>query len=444
MYKKFIIMITIIISMMTYSGKVLADVTFTKQPKGGTVDVKTDFTITWATNSNECQYMLQMRNGPTYDWGNTDFVTSPHKENYSNPFKSDYRIMAICGDNEYYSNSITISWKEPSNITTASMNNIEIGDLPLGYNNSKTYPISITNTGKYDIISPKLEFGEGYDYCEIIQNKTPHNIKPGETDNTTWSIKPKKGLGIGRYDTYVYLNAKNVASGISSSILFWVVESNVALTYEASASTIDFGTLKKGYSKQEDKNLVIKSTGTGNLSHVHITRGESSTTFFDVQTNNGTLDTLQAGTDSGKNWSIKLRTGLEPGTYSEQIKIYADELKNPALVTIKVKVTDTVKETTTVPKTPTKEPTTKETTTTTIKEETKTPTTVTKEVEEPIEEQLEEPPKEVEDVIVEKNETKNEKKSNIKAIIISLVSIIIVLVGTLTYILIRKRKNTNI
>ena len=339
MKKNIIVIATIFITFITLSTKVMADeFAFTKQPVGGTATHNKDFTITWETNDNSCQYILQMRDKEGAPWGNGDYVTSPHKENYSFDFKSDYRIMAMCGDDTYYSNSITISWVKPNNITTASLKDIEIGDLPLGYDNSKTYPVSITNTGAYEIISPKLELGEGYDYCEIIQNKTPHNIKPGETDNTTWSIKPKKGLGIGRYDTYVYLKSENIPAGTSFAVLFWVIESDVKITYSASASSIDFGTLNKGYSKQEDKNFVVKSTGTGNLSHVHIARGESNNTFFDIQTNSPTIDTLSAGTDTGKNWSIKLRSGLEPGSYSEQIKVYADELKNPVIATIKVKI----------------------------------------------------------------------------------------------------------
>ena len=334
MKKNIIVIATIFITFITLSTKVMADeFAFTKQPVGGTATHNKDFTITWETNDNSCQYILQMRDKEGAPWGNGDYVTSPHKENYSFDFKSDYRIMAMCGDDTYYSNAITISWVKPNNITTASLKDIEIGDLPLGYDNSKTYPVSITNTGAYEIISPKLELGEGYDYCEIIQNKTPHNIKPGETDNTTWSIKPKKGLGISRYDTYVYLKSENIPAGTSFAVLFWVVESNVEITYNASASSIDFGTLNKGYSKQEDKNFVVKATGTGNLSHVYIARGESNNTFFDIQTNSPTIDT-----DTGKNWSIKLRSGLEPGNYSEQIKVYADELKNPVIATIKVKI----------------------------------------------------------------------------------------------------------
>ena len=358
-FKKNIIIMTILVTIMFCSTTVLAEekFAFTKQPVGGTAEYNKDFTITWETNDNTCKYMLQMRDGAGYEWGNSDYVTSPHKENYSFDFKSDYRIMAMCGDDTYYSNPITISWSKPNNITTANLKDIEIGDLPLGYNNSKTYPVSITNTGAYEIISPKLVFGEDYDYCEIIQNKTPHNIKPGETDNTTWSIKPKKGLGIGRYDTYVYLKSENIPAGTSFAVLFWVIESDVKTTYSASVNTIDFGTLTKGYEKQTDKNLIVKATGTGNLSHVRIVRGESNTTFFDIQTNNSTINTLSAGTDSGKNWSIKLRNGLEPGNYSEQIKVYADELKNPVIATVKVKINDNKQvksETTTKVTTPSK------------------------------------------------------------------------------------------
>ena len=433
--KKIVIAITIFISVICYSTTILADeVVFTKQPVGGTVDINTDFAITWTTNNNNCQYLLQMRDNSNYDWGNADYITSPHKENYSHEFKSDYRIMAICDSNEYYSNSITVSWVKPNNITTANMNSIEIGDLPLGYNNSKTYPISITNTGKYDIISPKLEFGEGYDYCEIIQNKTPHNIKPGETDNTTWSIKPKKGLGIGRYDTYVYLNAKNVEIGTSSTILFWVVESDIPITYEASADTIDFGTLVKGYSKQTDKSLIVKATGTGNLSHVHITRGESKTTFFDIQTNYPTIDSLSAGTNSGKNWTIKLRSGLEPGSYSEQIKIYADEIKTPVIATVKVKITDN---NTTEPKAPT-------TTVVSNKDEPVAPkeepiVTENNTEENEIEKNNIEENNDIEKEIVISPKEYKEKSTNIVPIIIIVASIVIIVTGIKIF-FIRKNK----
>ena len=449
MIKKHIFMIAIIfMTFITLSTKVMADgFAFTKQPIGGTTEHNKDFIITWETNNNSCQYMLQMRDGAGYDWGNADYVTSPHKENYSFDFKSDYRIMAMCGDDTYYSNPITISWVKPNNITTASLKDIEIGDLPLGYNNSKTYPVSITNTGTYEIISPKLVFGEGYDYCEIIQNKTPHNIKPGETDNTTWSIKPKKGLGIGRYDTYVYLKSENIPAGTSFAVLFWVIESDVKITYSASASSIDFGTLNKGYSKQEDKNFVVKATGTGNLSHVHIARGESNNTFFDIQTNSPTIDTLSAGTDTGKNWSIKLRSGLEPGSYSEQIKVYADELKNPVIATIKVKINDNQPTPVTPPKSNNDTPVSNKNEENIIPKENKEEIIPVEENKEEGVDEVEEENNKEENIVVNEDvktsEVKKSKESNI-GLFAGISAGAIAIVGITAYLIIKNRKSKDI
>ena len=320
------------------------DVVFTVQPQSAKTTTGKTVTITWETNIPCEDFMLQSRDSAKYDWANNDYITSPYTTmEYNNPFYQEYCIAAnINSDNPVYSDVFTLEWALPENMTEVEMSSVDITDLPLGYTERPVYPISVKNVGEYEVIDPTLAVFEPSDFCEIIENKKPHNIKPGETDDTTWSVRPKAGLGIGEYLSYVYIISENVSTGTSANVLFTVVESDVKITYAMASDGVDFGTLEYGYGEQPSFDIVVRSTGTGNLHNVHLVRGDADTSFFDIQTNNGTIVSLNAGTDSGYNWSARLRRGLEPGDYSTQIKVYCDELDDPITVTLKARITGDV------------------------------------------------------------------------------------------------------
>lgn len=340
--KKAISILVVAVIMFTLNASAFATEVykFTVQPKGGEAANNQPFTFTWETNAN-CKYMLQARDNETYDWGNMDWITSPHSLDWTD-YTSQFRIMAVVIDNdtEFYSDVFTITWKPADDSTEVSMSAVEFAEVLLGYDKVETLPITVTNVGAYTLRTPDVFMGDGSDkYFEIIQNRKPHDLLPGESDNSTWSIRPKKGLGIGDYHELFYLSAENIAEYASASCDLSVKESEVKLTYSMEAKDIDFGTFEEGYGDVDDITLTVRATGTGNLTKIHIKTENAEKQFFMLRQNSAEIDKLAAGTDTGKNWYVYLNSGLEPGDYTAHIQVYAAEIAEPLNVKISAKIT---------------------------------------------------------------------------------------------------------
>ncbi len=233
-----------------------------------------------------------------------------------------------------YTDEFTLTWETASTTTTAEVSGSDFGSYELGYTEVDTLPITVTNTGDNDLTNwyIKLESDECF---ELITDGEPADLAPGESNTTTYSIKPKTGFGVETYSVYYVLHSSNLETGVVGQVLFAVTENGAELTYEMSVNDVDFGTLEYDYKTSEHKYITISSVGTGSLTNVKLKLGDGDK-FFDVTADNLYLDQIAAGSNSGENWKVNLVSGLEPGTYETQIEALADELTEPVLVTIKV------------------------------------------------------------------------------------------------------------
>ena len=337
----FIILLCVVLSSLPLYTSADGEIVFIKQPVGAELDNFSEYTLSWETTSADCQYIVQT-SFDGVDFGNVSVITSTsYAVIEQKNFEEYYRIAAIGHDENYndvyyYSDVIKITWRTAKDKTTAEIKPIDFGRVQLGYSAIDAVPVAVTNTGKYDIREPQLELGYGSDQLfEIIQNKEPHNIKPGETDDTTWSLRPRDGLGIGDYNENLYLAAKNFEDYINSGILFSVTDSGAELSYELSCDDIDLGTLEYGYSEQDAVDLVLHATGTGNLTSVYAEISEGD--FFTFYANTGYID-LYAGTDSMTNWYVRLNSGLEPGDYEGTVKAWSNETPEPTVIKISARI----------------------------------------------------------------------------------------------------------
>ena len=314
-------------------------VRFTVQPKGGTAINYEDFIITWKTEP-DVRVMLQMRSSDTEDWGNVDWITSPHKLNMFN-FSSQYRLSAETDGDEVYSDVFVVTWEMPAEITTADVSVPSLSDLPLGYASAPVLPVRVTNTGAYPITKPFIELGSIDTAVELIQNREPVTILPGETDESTWSVRPLPGLGIGWYETGIYLMSPNLdpyAEGAYANVSFEVVESDVDITYVLACDDVYFGRLEVDYPEQDTFDLTVRNVGTGNVTNVHIYTEDSDTSFFHLYRNVFTVEQLNAGMDTGTSWYVRLNGGLDTGVYETDLKVYADELPDPLLIHLRAEI----------------------------------------------------------------------------------------------------------
>ena len=321
------------------AGSAEEAIVFTVQPKGGETTNEQYFTFTWEATGNG-RYMLQSREDETYNWGNIDWITSPHSMENSN-YQAQYRIMAVRESDgaEFFSDPFTVRWKPADDLTRVTLEDVSFADLPLGYAAPDALPIRVTNIGDKTLREPRVFMGDGgEEYFEIVVNKQPKDLPAGATDSETWSIRPKPGLGVGWYHELFYLGAANIETYASAAADLNVTPSDVEITYRIDANDVDFGVLRKGYRDVADIDLVVRAAGTGNLTKVHLMTEEDGQRFFSLKQNNGMIDHLTAGTGSRSNWYVVLNGGLEPGEYSETVKIYAAEVSEPKTVTVRVKI----------------------------------------------------------------------------------------------------------
>lgn len=307
------------------------DVVFTEQPKGGEVLVGKDFTITFGLNT-EGRCMLQGRDNETYDWGNYDYISSPYViTGYDYERTEQYRLWVEKDGNDYYSDIFTIKWEYPDNMTEIEEDTYEFDTVYVGFEQQQVLPVIIKNIGDYDITDPVIYVPEN-SYLELIENKPINVIKAGETDSTSYSVRPRNNIGAGDYIDSVCVKADNLMFSMIHYRLV-VEESGEGLQYSMSVDDIDFGVLNAGYGDVEDIDLVIRADGTGNLTNIHLFV-DGQDTFFRIKATSASVDQLSAGF-STKNWYVHLEPELAPGEYSATIKVFADELDDPVEVNIK-------------------------------------------------------------------------------------------------------------
>ena len=312
-------------------------VRFTEQPKGGTAINYSDFIVTWKTDP-EVRVMLQTRSSDTEDWGNIEWITSPWALNERN-YSAQYRLSAEVSEGEVVSDVFTVSWVKPDQITSAIVSVEDFPSLPLGYEECPVLPVTVTNTGTCALTDPLFELTDT-SVCDLIQNREPQDILPGESDDVTWSIRLWPGLGVGSYECGLYLHSPNLdpEDDPFRYVAVEILESGAEITYKMECEPIFFGKLETGYPEQDTFDLTVRNVGTGNLTNVHLYTEDANTDFFHLTRHLWTVEQLNAGTNTGSSWYVRLNGGLDPGVYETQIKVFADELTEPLLVTLRAEI----------------------------------------------------------------------------------------------------------
>ena len=312
-------------------------VRFTEQPKGGTAINYSDFAVTWKTD-REVRVMLQTRSSETEDWGNIEWITSPWALN-GRDYTAQYRLSAETEDGEVYSDVFTVSWVRPENMTQAVLSVDDFPVLPLGYGECPVLPVTVTNTGTNELTDTFIELTDT-SVCDLIQNREPVSLLPGQSDSETWSIRLWPGLGIGEYECGLYLHSPNLApdDGPFRYVSAEIRESGEKITYILQSDILFFGRLETGYPEQDTIDLTVRNIGTGNLTNVHLYTEDADMSFFRLTRNLWTVETLYAGTDTGSSWYVRLETDLEPGVYETRIMVYADELAEPLPVVLRAEI----------------------------------------------------------------------------------------------------------
>ena len=312
------------------------EIKFTNSPKSVTLENYRPYVLTWDVNcelDDDDVFVLQSRENETWGWGNVEVITEKTCEIrgvFANT-SLQCRIM-LCKDNrEYYSEPFTVIWKTPDDLTTAELSAPAVGNVLRG-SETKIIPLTIKNTGKNDLRIAYLEGGDTYLASEIIENKKLTVLKPGESDSTSYSIRIKTDYPVGYYNESVSIYAYNLAEPASVFFDFEILDSDQATAkMETENSVIKCAT---GYSDPSDYvPIVIKNTGTVSLTNVRLVVDDESKSIFNIT--GPSVDSLGAGSDTGDNFRVCLLAGNDPGQYETTVKVYADGISEPLLVTIR-------------------------------------------------------------------------------------------------------------
>ncbi len=307
---------------------------FTVQPKSATLENFEPYEFVFST-SVECDCMLQTRENETYDWGNMETIESGYAVSWPNT-TAQFRLWAEIDGVDHYSDTVTVTWQDADDVTEIYIEDIEFGYLQIGYGQPAAVPLTVKNTGDNALRNIRAYIAEN-SAIELIQNREPHVLAPGETDSETWSVRPRQGLGAGDYSDSVFFEA-NIHDVVYNSVRFTVESDGAEPVYSARADVIDYGVITESGERPEPKDLVVYANGTGNLTKVHVYSGNAEDLVFMVISYSGGETDIRAGMDSGSTWWVKLNDYIPAGDYEQTVYVYAAELSEPVPVTVKVKV----------------------------------------------------------------------------------------------------------
>ena len=311
-------------------------VKFTKSPKSVTLDNFQEYPISWEIDCEFKEgdwYMIQSREDETWDWGNVEIVTKPEAVIpgvFAN-MSSQYRIMYCTESQEYFSDVFTVTWTKPDDITTVEMSVPDVGTILRG-SATEPVPLTIKNTGKYDLRIVSVENGGSGSAIDIIENKKLTVLKAGETDSTSYSVKIRSEFSPGTYGETVALYAHNLDDVALFTVYFDIVDSDQA-TFILTAET-PVVTFMTGSSVPSDLvPIIVKNTGTATLTNVRLVREDEQRNVFNIY--NRSINYLAPGNDSGETFLVQLLGGNDPGEYETTVRIYADGIEEPVVVTLK-------------------------------------------------------------------------------------------------------------
>ena len=311
-------------------------VKFTKSPKSVTLDNFQEYPISWEIDCEFKEgdwYLIQQREDETWDWGNVEIVRKPEAVIpgvFAN-MSSQYRIMYCTESQEYFSDVFTVTWTKPDDITTVEMSMPDVGTILRG-SATEPVPLTIKNTGKYDLRIASVENGGSGSAIDIIENKKLTVLKAGETDSTSYSVKIRSEFSPGTYGETVALYAHNLDDVALFTVYFDIVDSDKA-TFILTAET-PVVTFMTGSSVPSDLvPIIVKNTGTATLTNVRLVREDEQRNVFNIY--NRSINYLAPGNDSGETFLVQLFGGNDPGEYETTVRIYADGIEEPVVVTLK-------------------------------------------------------------------------------------------------------------
>lgn len=311
-------------------------VKFTKSPKSVTLDNFQEYPISWEIDCKFKEgdyYVIQQRENETWDWGNTEVVRKPEAVIpgvYANT-SFQYRIMYCSESQEYFSDAFTVTWTKPDDITTVEMSMPDVGTILRG-SATEPVPLTIKNTGKYDLRIASVENGGSGSAIDIIENKKLTVLKAGETDSTSYSVKIRSEFSPGTYGETVALYAHNLDDVALFTVSFDIVDSDQA-TFILTAET-PVVTCMTGSSVPSDLvPIIVKNTGTATLTNVRLVREDEQRNVFNIYSRS--INYLAPGNDSGETFLVQLLGGNDPGEYETTVRIYADGIEEPVVVTLK-------------------------------------------------------------------------------------------------------------
>ncbi len=312
------------------------DIKFTESPKSITLENRQSYVVSWKINrelGDNDYFLIQTRDDETWDWGNVEVVREFNYEipNYFSDVSYQYRIAFFTEFEECYSDPFTVTWVKPDDITSVELFVPEIEDVPRG-SETKPVPVTITNTGKYDLKISYVESGDPEGALDVIENKKLTVLKAGESDSTSYSVKVKSEFSVGGYCGTVALYASNIDEPVLLDVYFSIIDSeNAILKLDTDTPVI---TLRTGASvPSEYKSITVKNAGTGVLENVRIVIEDDSRSVFEIY--GPSVDRLGPGNDTGDNFTVALLGGNEPGDYETTVKVYADDVEEPLLITVK-------------------------------------------------------------------------------------------------------------
>ncbi len=330
--------IILLAAMLVLGAAVFADdVKFTKSPESADLTNHQAYPISWEIDrelGENDYFIVQERTDETWSWGNVVVLrdTTEYTVTENSNTSLQYRIMLYYNGNEYYSDPITVTWSKASDITTVEISCPEVGDVLQG-SEAEILPITITNTGKYDLRITSVEPGS-LTVLEVIENKPLKVLKAGESDSTSYSFRVRSDYPVGEYwFQNIYVGAENLDEDVQFTFYCIRIVESLEAIYSISVETPDFG---EGSTDETSEYLhfVIKNTGTAALTNVRIVEEDDSRAVFDIHIEGGWIEFLGAGEDTGDRIKIALLGGNSEGYYERTIRVYANELAEPYVVTL--------------------------------------------------------------------------------------------------------------
>jgi hypothetical protein len=189
-----------------------------------------------------------------------------------------------------------------------------------GYSEFSNTTVIITNVGGGTITGLSVDKSGSNPEAFVTSSPLSTSIAPEAT--TSFTIRPANSLTPGTYSATITVN--NTESVPESFDVSFTV---IAYTYTISrdpSGDVDFGYAVQGYNPAPDaETITITRTGTGVIANLATSISGGVSSDFDLTQ---PLDTELDGDPNVTTFTVRPKTGLTPGTYSETVTIEADNM----------------------------------------------------------------------------------------------------------------------